>query len=38
VRDIFCLTAGELRISLSAEEATAIVLDRFFPDAKQAAS
>ena len=38
VRDVFGLTAGELRISLSAEDATAIVLERFFPDAKQAAS
>ena len=38
VRDIFGLTAGELRISLSAEEATAIVLERFFPGARQAAS
>ena len=38
VRDIFGLTAGELRISLSPEEATAIVLDRFFPAAKEAAS
>jgi AraC-like DNA-binding protein len=38
IRDIFGLTAGELRISLTAEEATAIVLERFFPEAREAAS
>jgi AraC-like DNA-binding protein len=37
-KEVFGLTAGELRMSLGAEQALEIVAERYFPQARQAAS